>query len=1067
MKKFYLQSILLAVLFTCLLFMNTALAQTKVKVQGVVKTETGETLPGASVKVKDGKQGTMTNPKGEFTITVETGKLLVFNYVGYQPQAYPVTKAENVTITLQEIKNVMDEVVVIGYGSQKKSSVTGAVSKLKNDNLDEIPTSRLDNALIGKIAGVTIQNVSSEVGADPVVRVRGFSSISAGSQPLVVVDGYPVPDGLSFVNPQDVESIEVLKDAASSAIYGSRAANGVILITTKSGVSDKPRYTFKTYYGFKKPYELNPIMSVTEYTNQLFADAALRENDPTVPANLKNLITPAERAAYVIENQIAGGPTDWQREALQEAAIKNIQLGISGGKKDLKYYLSASGQKDEAVLKYSENTRLNVKAKVDGALSKKVTFSFNFNPSYIKTQRPAVNFTDYFRFGSFLPVYHDDFTAAYVQQNSQWANINAGDFVQARHFNGLSYSGLMPDGTTWNSNGPVEPFATSNNTPASIAGRENRSQENYRMLGGGDLSINILKGLIFKTSVGGYYTNQENSTFTLSNARKDGDVNEATIYNKQYLDFLWENTLNYTLTKGNHHFTGLLGYTTQQTKIKESNMVGRNFPTDNFKTLNQAGQIDQALTKTLEDRVGLISYLGRMTYDYKNKYLFSASFRTDGSSYFAKGQKYGSFPAVSAGWGIGKENFMKNVNWVSNLKLRASYGATGNNNIPSFSFVNLLYPGNYSFGSGTGSVGLGLSPNSDVLANPDITWERTFEFNSGIDFGFFKDRFSLTLEYYNAVTDRLLYKQSTQSFSGSFEYINNAGKIRNQGLELEFSANTIKNKNFSWTTSFNIAGNRNKLLELGGEPFQYNYGERNEIYAAIVGKPAIQFFGYQTDGIWTSQEEINAAKASGQTSTLSKYFAAGGLKYVDANGDQKIDVNDRVIIGSPFPDFTWGINNSFKYKGFDLNIMIQGVQGGSVINGDANYNESRKYNKNFTENRWISAAYPGDGKTPYYTNGENWLLTDYVIEDASYAALRNIIIGYSLPNKIAKKMGVNGVRLYSSIDNVLYLMGKSYRGINPEARTTSSAYASPLVSGYQRGAFPIARTYTFGLDVNF
>lgn len=254
---------------------------------------------------------------------------------------------------------------------------------------------------------------------------------------------------------------------------------------------------------------------------------------------------------------------------------------------------------------------------------------------------------------------------------------------------------------------------------------------------------------------------------------------------------------------------------------------------------------------------------------------------------------------------------------------------------------------------------------------------------------------------------------------------------------------------------------------MGGEPFQYNYGERNEIYAAIVGKPAIQFFGYKTDGIWTSQEEINAAKASGQTSTLSKYFAAGGLKYVDVNGDHKIDVNDRVIIGSPFPDFTWGINNSFKYKGFDLNIMIQGVQGGSVINGDANYNESRKYNKNFTENRWISAAYPGDGKTPYYTNGENWLLTDYVIEDASYAALRNIIIGYSLPNKIAKKMGVNGVRLYSSIDNVLYLMGKSYRGINPEARTTSSAYASPLVSGYQRGAFPIARTYTFGLDVNF
>ncbi|SMC93778.1 SusC/RagA family TonB-linked outer membrane protein [Pedobacter nyackensis] len=1061
-----LRSILL-VAISSFLFAKSGFSQTRVKVQGVVKSAQGETLPGASVTIKDSKQGTVTNNKGEFTISAETGKLLLINYIGYQSQAYAVKGAATVTITLQEVKNTMNELVVIGYGTQKKSSVTGAVSKLKNDNLDEIPTSRLDNALIGKIAGVTIQNVSSEVGAEPIVRIRGFSSISANSQPLVVVDGYPVPDGLSFVNPQDVESIEVLKDAASGAIYGSRAANGVILITTKSGASDKPRYSVKSYYGFKKPYELNPIMSITDYTKMLFAEAALRENDPTVPANGKNLITGPERAAYIIEDQISGVPTDWQQEALQDASIANIQMGLSGGKKDLRYYISASGQKDQAILKYSDNERLNVKAKIDGALGKKVDFSINFNPSYIKTQRPAVNFTDYFRFGSFLPVYHNDFTAAYVHQNAQWAGILPGEFVQARHFNGLQYSGTMPDGSLWTSTGPVEPFATSNNTPLSIAARETRDQQTYRMLGSGDISIKFLPNLIFKTSIGGYFSQQENNTFTKSSARKDGDVNEATVYTKNYLDLLFENTLNYNLTKGNHSFTGLLGFTTQQTMIKESNMVGRNFPTDEFETLNQAAQIDQALTRTMKDRIGLVSYLGRLTYDYKSKYLMAVSYRMDGSSYFAKGQKYGSFPAISAGWGIAKEDFMKNMTWLSNMKLRASYGATGNNKIESFAFQNLLYPGNYSFGGSNGDVNLGLAPNSDVLANPNITWERTFEFNAGLDLGFMKDRFGLSLEYYNSNTEKLLYKRSTQSFSGSYEYFDNSGRVKNQGIEVELTSNNIKNDKFQWTTALNFSANRNKLLELGGEPFQYNYGERNEIYAAIVGQPAIQFFGYKTDGIWTSQAQIDAAKASGQTSTLAKYYAAGGLKFVDINGDNKIDVNDRTTLGTPFPDFTWGINNSFKYKGFDLNILIQGVQGVSLINGDANYNESRRYNENFNKNRWISAANPGDGKTPYYTNGENWLLTDYVIEDGSYAAIRNVILGYTLPSKITKKLGVNGVRVYSSADNVVYLMGSSYRGINPEARTTSSQYSSPLIDGYQRGAFPISRTFTFGIDVNF
>ena len=403
------------------------------------------------------------------------------------------------------------------------------------------------------------------------------------------------------------------------------------------------------------------------------------------------------------------------------------------------------------------------------------------------------------------------------------------------------------------------------------------------------------------------------------------------------------------------------------------------------------------------------------------------------------------------------------------MKLRVSYGATGNNRIPSFSFVDLLYPANYPFGAGTGNLVLGLSPNAPVLANPLITWERTFEFNSGIDLGFFANRLTLTLEYYNSITDRLLYNQATMAFTGSNEFINNSGKVRNQGIEIELGGTPVRNANFEWTANVNLTANRNKLLELGGEPFQYNFGERNEIYAAIVGSPAIQYFGYKTDGVWTSQAQIDEARSAGLSSTLSRYFMEGGLKFVDVNGDNVIDVRDRVPIGSPFPDFLWGFNNTLRYKNWDLNILAQGQQGGQLVNGDHNYNEARRFNKNVnTDNRWVSPMFPGDGKTPYFTNGENWMLTDYVVESATYASLRNVILGYRVPEGTnLKRFGLNSLRVYASAENLLYLMGNNYRGINPEARSTSSEYASPLINGYQRGAFPLMRTYTFGIDINF
>lgn len=1056
-------------LFT-LLFSISSLnlyGQTRVKVTGEVIDALGAPISGASISVQNSKQATKTDEQGKFEIRVEKGNILLVSAIGYHHYAKQINDTENLKISLDPDEKEIEEVVVIGYGTQKKSSVTGSVSKLVNTNLDEIPSSRLDNALIGQIAGVTIQNVTSEVGADPVVRVRGFNSISTNTSPLVVVDGYPVPDGLSFINPQDVESIEVLKDAASAAIYGSRAANGVILVTTKSGIPDRPQYSVKAYTGVRNTLELHPIMTMTEYVNLLYEEAALRENDPSVADNRKNLINNNERAQYVIENQIVGQATDWQQMGLQNATISNIQLGLSGGKKEVKYYLTGNAQTDNGVMRYSKNDKMSVRSKINATLSPKVKLNFNINPSYSKTRRPGVNYTDYYRWYSYVPAYHTEYSAAFVNQNPQWSSIQAGDYAQARHFNGLHYSGYMPDGTFWTSSGTIDPWSTTNNTPLSIANRTDNTRQNYRILGSMDLDYEIVKNLIFKTSVGGYYTLTQDQTFVQSNAKQDGALNEATIYTRHYKDVLWENTLNYTKKIHRHNFTGLLGFTTQQTWIDDANMVGRDFPTEDFKTLNQAGQIDQEQTYTLKDQIGLISYLGRITYDFDSKYMLAASYRIDGSSYFAKGNKYGTFPSISAGWMVSEEDFMKDISWLNSFKIRSSYGATGNNKINSFAFQDLMYPANYAFGTGTGEVTLGLSPNSELLANPNITWERTFESNTGIDASFLRNRINLTVEYYSSKTDRLLYEQATMAYSGSDRYINNAGSVQNKGMEVELTTKNIHNAKVEWTTSLNFSRNRNTLINLGGEAFQHSYGEREEVYIAKVGDPSIQFFGYKTDGVWLSQAQIDEAVDNGLTTNLSNYLVAGGLKIVDVDGNNHIDQNDRTIIGNPFPDFTWGITNTVKYKNFDLSILFQGVKGGQLINGDLNYNESKRFNRKLTENRWLSEMYPGDGKTPYFTNGINMMLTDYVVENASYASLRSAILGYTFNQKKLNRLGIKALRIYTSGENLIYLMGKGYRGINPEARTISGEYDNPLISGYQRGGFPLMRTYTFGLDFNF
>jgi TonB-dependent starch-binding outer membrane protein SusC len=1069
----------LLMLLPLLLVAGIVSAQQREITGKVVDKITGEGLGGVSVISDKAKQGVSTKADGSFSIIVSDNvKALSFSLVSYTPAKVNINEKTVVNISLERLTTSQDEVIVIGYGTQKKSSVTGAVSKYKNEKLDQSPVSRLDQALQGKIAGVQVQNISSEAGSDPKIQVRGLSSINAGQSPLVVVDGHPVPDGLAFVNMSDVESVEVLKDAASSAIYGSRGASGVILITTKSGKSQKTKFTMKASVGFKSPYKVYPIMTTTEYTELLYKEAALRFADtawtnyatPAQIAAKANLITNPEKAAYLLEKDFFGGvPTDWQDAALQTSNVKNIDLGVSGGSKDFKYYISAAYQNDKGMMIHSNYERFNVRSKFDAQLSKNLKLTFNINPSYFKRERPSTNFTDFARVSSYLPLRLDERSAAFARLNPANALVRAGDFAQPRTFNDLPYNGTMPDGSLFTSIGAIAISSSANNSPYAVLETRNINTNDYRVLSSVDLTYTIIKGLTFKTLLSAYVNYTSGLDFAKSNSNRQGDVSRGIYTDRTFIDLLNENTFNYAKDFGKHNINVLAGFTVQKTTVNNQQITGLNYQSDNVTTLNTALAIDQPNTFNLRNKIGLLSYLGRVNYSYDNKYLASVSYRTDGSSYFGPGNKWGSFPSVSLGWLASNENFVKKINWINNLKLRSSFGVTGNNRIVDFAFVDLLFAANYPFGATTGTNTQGLVPSSTILSNPNITWERTFQYNAGLDITIFKNLLSLSLDVYRSKTDKLLLNQASLGITGVPQTWNNIGKLQNDGIELELTSNNIRKKNFKWSTTGNIAHVKNRLVQLGNETLLLNVGERQDGYLNQVGGPLIQFYGFKTDGIWLSQTQINEARAKGLSSPLSGYFAPGALKFVDINKDNIIDLNDRTVIGNPYPDFTWGLTNNFTFKGIDVSFTFQGVQGGQVMNGDGFYNEARKFNRAFTDNRWISPANPGDSKTPYFTNGYTnaWTQSDYLISSASYYALREVLVGYTFPKSWVKRMHFNSVRLYFSAQNLFFRAAKDYTGLNIEARTNTAAYASPLLDGYQRGAFPVNRTILFGIDLSF
>ncbi len=1063
-------------LFFCL---NSALVFSQTKISGLVTDQNDDPLIGVNVSINGTQNATISDFEGRYSIQAPNNKSVIsFTYIGYKSLERVVGTDKVINVLLVEDSRGLDDVVVVAYGTQKKSHLTGAVTSLKTDKLDEIPVSRVDQALQGKMAGVQILNNNPEAGAAPKIRVRGMGSISASSDPLIVVDGFPVPDGLSMVSMGDVESIEVLKDASSAALYGSRAAGGVILITTKTGNIKRPKFAFKMYSGVRTALKLPEILSTDDYVKLLHDEAAQRKLDPAVngisaETMAFNKITDNERATYLILHQYTDQPTDWLQEGLRKnGSMQNYQLSASGGTKNMKYFISGNVNSEDGIMKNSTYNKYSFRAKLDVKLTDAVSIGINLSPTYSKTERPAVDLTDYMRFASWMPIRHNAATATLTGKT-------AGDYAQPSDFNGSTLSGVGYDGETWHLSG-TSPFSSSNQNPVSIRERTSIFTDDYKLQSNAYLTIDLLPGLQFKTSDGVYVSYREYNKKEKTSANKAGNPNSLTRQTTLRTEMLSENTLNYSKKWGFHEFEALAGFTLQKTENRYNSIVGTGFPDEELLSFNMATQIlldSPSLdgTTSFNYTEALLSYLGRLNYAYKGKYLASVSIRTDGSSKFAEGHQWGTFPAGSVGWRASEEDFLKGLEWLSNLKIRASLGLTGNNSIPQYSYMNSTNTSNYILGSGTGTLVSGMASNSSSLGNPDITWEQTKEANYGLDFGLFNNKLSFSLEYYNSNTIQLLLRQPAMLITGHQSYWNNIGRVRNQGVELEMVTTNVETGKFSWKTLLNFSTNKNTLLNYGNKEKEDNTGERNEVYRANVGQPAIQFYGYKSDGVYTTFEEVAEAKAlvdpvTGDPFVYSKFTPiVGGLKVLNTNQDNALNADDRVVIGNPFPDFTWGITNNLTYKNFDLSFLIQGVQGVDLINSNVYYNEQLRYNKAYTTNRYVSPNFPGDGKTVYSntTSGTDLLLTDYCVEDGSYAALRDFTLGYRIPADFVKRMKMGELRVYFSAQNMVYLMAEDYTGVNPEARRTSGNYTSPLLDGYQRGAFPLNRTFTFGIDVTF
>ncbi len=1030
------------------LMCTSAFAQEKL-VTGKVNDPSGQPLPGVTVLVKGTKKAVSTDFDGKFSISVSNGGTLVFSYIGFKSKEQKVGSASSYTIALETENESLNEVVVVGYGTQKKKVTTGSMSSIKTESFTERPISRLDQGMVGQIAGVRVKQTTGLPGQPFSVEIRGAGSISAGNEPLYVIDGFPIhTEGgnsaggfsngspLDNMNPNDIASVEVLKDAAAAAIYGSRASNGVVLITTKRGKAGKAKFTFNTYSGLSKEANRVDVLNADQWiarqktfiddnwitsgipgatATQTIAERIATYNlrypsTPLIPSNSKY-------TSYVYDARwdMPGHPgldyIDWQDKIFRTGEFKNYQLSASGASDAVNYYVSANYSKNTGYIIGTEYSLFSARANIDIKLSDSFKVGFNLAPSYSIKDDPGVEGKD--------NTLHKALGAPPVFEN---AFNDLGEQYTVRYAWGSSTTSML-----------------------NLLARKGKNSM-YRNLISSYASYKLSSNLTLKSTINFDNTDNTTENYTPSNLLT-GIIGAYNTYRRQ--NIVNENTLNYIKSFKDHSFNLLLGQSFSSYQMTRSNLAsGALYNSFSIETLPTG-----STGTTNSEKNTLLSYFGRLQYDFKEKYLISASIRRDGSSKFGFQQRWGVFPSLSLGWRVTQEGFMKKVDWINDLKLRASAGVNGSNNIGNYAAYSTLASYNYTLG-GANSLGQGVGS----IPNPLLHWEESKSTDLGLDFSILKNRISGTFEVYRKINSDLLLQVPVVGASGFTNYLTNVGKVQNQGWEFELNTSNVATKSFKWKTSLNLSHNENKVLALGPgqSKIEISTSLNGVPYVKLeVGKPMYTLYMLVQDGVVT-QADID----KGGTTIGGNVLKLGDPRYVDQNGDKKITADDRVDVGNPTPKITWGITNTFKYKDFDLNVLVQGQNGGTVY-GLIGRGINRTGMSAGENNLDVNPAVRGNWKTSFgYQANTDWLYS------SDYLSVRNITLGYDLSKAVKSLTRIDKARIYISGENWFY-WNKYKVGYNPEAVNTAASSDGAFALPVDYGGAPLAKSLVLGLNINF
>lgn len=1039
-----------------------SIEQQKKIVTGKVIDNEGTTIIGANIIENGTSNGTVTDINGNFTLSVSNNATLRISYIGYLEQDINTVGQTNFNITLLEDTQALDEVVVIGYGSQKKSDLTGAVVSVKGKDLIQFPTMRPDQALQGRAAGVSIQQTDGAPGGNVMIRIRGGNSISGGNEALVVVDGLQGAN-LSVINPNDIESMEVLKDASATAIYGARGANGVILITTKRGKSGKPVFDYNYSVGIqnlRKKLDLLDAAGYAEKANQYYATQDIESGSQITP------VLPFTSSD--IEEFRRTGGTDWQDESFRTGIIQNHQLSMSGGSDQFKYFVSNGYLNQEGILINSHYKRYNIRTNLDSKMTSWLNGGININLMKAKGNVPPVGegtaYGDILgqvintipRFDPCTPVYNSE-----------------GGYNNRANTANRSYA----DTDVWN--------------PVATALETFNERNTFLSEANVYLEVKFLKDFTFRVTGAASVTNEDYMKYHSTKTQPGWGTNGRGTFettSSQY--FQNSNILTYNKQIESHRLTVTAVAEQQVSQYKGAFIDAQGFFSDEtgMKDLAGASQINERYNNF--SKRGLNSYLGRVNYAFQDKYLVTASVRADGSSVFGENNKWGYFPSGSAAWKITEEKFMEDIDVLSNLKIRGSWGKTGNQGISPYQTLPTVSSGaDYPYlGTGSRNVGYSLS----TPANPNLKWETTTQTDIGIDLGFFNQRLMFSADIYKKKTEDLLLAKQVPEYTGFSTALYNIGSIENKGLEMSLEIVPVQTKDISWSTNFNISFNRSKVLQLASDlPLRmrtnpgggYQFWSNNwALKQLVVGQPVEQMYGYVNLGTWGTHEAAEALKY-GQL--------PGDLKWKDVNGDGKIDLagDGNQVIGDASPKFHYGWNNNISYKNFNLSFLIQGSYGNDIFNAvriklenPSNGTSSKLMTDRWTsenQNTNVPAFISGwernqalliPGTTDeWYTNETRYIGNDTRssrwVEDGSYIRLKNITLSYNLPSSLLRTLHIHNLMIYVTGANLITIT--KYTGYDPEVSSFNQTSGGTGGLGIDLSNYPTSKTVSFGINLTF